>query len=91
MNNFNPDTAMIAHLLGRPQKQAPVRREQVIKDLENWLATQALSDEEAERLFTIIARRVRSATCSKCLKLKAKFEGEVRDKKFVCRDCRFSI
>lgn len=73
------------------KKREPVQREQVVKDLLKMLATMPLADEEAEALYKTIAARVRNAVCSKCLKLKAKFEGEVRDNRFVCRECRFML
>lgn len=72
------------------------KKEQFVKDFCNWFPRQSFSDDQAERIYRVVANKVRQATCGQCLRLKPRSGGVLshpngdlsKPKVFVCEDCK---
>lgn len=80
------------------QTKAPreVPREEMIKDLGDWLRKENFTDHELAFLYQILRDRFKQKTCYQCGQLKPVFKGELvwpdgdmsKPKRFVCADCK---
>lgn len=82
-------------IVQKTKEPQPVPREQVVKDLCEWIAKERLSDLEVQAIYDTARNKLRGKTCSICDKWAPIYGGDYtypggdlsKPKQFRCADC----